>query len=570
MASSIETTSTTTTFKNQNTTYITVDTNNNVGIGTIAPTQKLDVNGGINLASTNLLRWSNAGTLVGGIYIDNSNNMVFSTTLYNTERMRITSAGNVGIGAAETSLFNGAGTSAKLVVTGSNSNTNIVQNGVAAIAIVNTDQTDENTAGLHFARADTDDTPNYAGASIVAQFKETQATGQYPSATLNFLTSSSQNAAPTLKMTLDNAGSVGIGTDSPSTGYGGAISNVKLALKGAGAGGNNGTSTLLIGGDNNHYSYLSSEHTGGGATYLSFGTAGGASNPVERMRIDSSGKVGIGTTAPEAKLDIRSDIDESSTYTGQLAINSVTKSTGNLARMMFSHDNHGSASIASDYESSGNGNLIFSTRGGGNPTERMRIAANGKVGIGTTASADPLTVAGDIRIKASGGRLTYFNADGAYNLGVSGGAAIRFTDASGHQEIAFETHESGVSHAERMRITKEGNLKFNSGYGSAATAYGCRVWVNFNGQGTLAIRASGNVSSVTDVAVGNYRVNFTTAMPDVNYASTGTAGGAGADQINVSQNSQTEVPAVGSCRYTVAYQNGSAWDAQNICIAIFR
>ena len=59
-------------------------------------------------------------------------------------------------------------------------------------------------------------------------------------------------------------------------------------------------------------------------------------------------------------------------------------------------------------------------------------------------------------------------------------------------------------------------------------------------------------------------------MPDVNYASTGTAGGAGADQINVSQNSQTEVPAVGSCRYTVAYQNGSAWDAQNICIAIFR
>jgi hypothetical protein len=45
-----------------------------------------------------------------------------------------------------------------------------------------------------------------------------------------------------------------------------------------------------------------------------------------------------------------------------------------------------------------------------------------------------------------------------------------------------------------------------------------RAWVNFNGQGTVAIRASGNVSSVTDLGVGVYRVNFTTAMPDANYA----------------------------------------------------
>jgi hypothetical protein len=43
------------------------------------------------------------------------------------------------------------------------------------------------------------------------------------------------------------------------------------------------------------------------------------------------------------------------------------------------------------------------------------------------------------------------------------------------------------------------NFKFNSGYGSVATAYGCRAWVNFNGTGTVAIRASGNVSSITDL-----------------------------------------------------------------------
>jgi len=51
-----------------------------------------------------------------------------------------------------------------------------------------------------------------------------------------------------------------------------------------------------------------------------------------------------------------------------------------------------------------------------------------------------------------------------------------------------------------------------------APIYACRAWVNFNGQGTVAIRASGNVSSITDNGTGQYTVNFTTAMPDASYA----------------------------------------------------
>lgn len=46
----------------------------------------------------------------------------------------------------------------------------------------------------------------------------------------------------------------------------------------------------------------------------------------------------------------------------------------------------------------------------------------------------------------------------------------------------------------------------------------CRAWVNFNGTGTVAIRASFNVSSITDNGAGDYTVNFTTALPDANYA----------------------------------------------------
>ncbi|MFN5251279.1 MAG: carbohydrate-binding protein, partial [Bacteroidota bacterium] len=51
-----------------------------------------------------------------------------------------------------------------------------------------------------------------------------------------------------------------------------------------------------------------------------------------------------------------------------------------------------------------------------------------------------------------------------------------------------------------------------------APTFGARAWVNFDGTGTVSIRASGNVSSITDQGTGNYTVNLTTAMPDTNYS----------------------------------------------------
>lgn len=54
--------------------------------------------------------------------------------------------------------------------------------------------------------------------------------------------------------------------------------------------------------------------------------------------------------------------------------------------------------------------------------------------------------------------------------------------------------------------------------------YTAKAWVNFNGTGTVAIRASGNVSSITDNGTGNYTVNFTVAMTDANYSANITAG----------------------------------------------
>jgi hypothetical protein len=48
--------------------------------------------------------------------------------------------------------------------------------------------------------------------------------------------------------------------------------------------------------------------------------------------------------------------------------------------------------------------------------------------------------------------------------------------------------------------------------------YTAKAWVNFNGTGAVAIRAAGNVSSITDNGTGDYTVNFTTAIPDANYS----------------------------------------------------
>lgn len=86
---------------------------------------------------------------------------------------------------------------------------------------------------------------------------------------------------------------------------------------------------------------------------------------------------------------------------------------------------------------------------------------------------------------------------------------------------------------EQMRLTDTGLLQFNSGYGSVATAYGCRAWVKFDGTGTVAINGSGNVSSITDNGTGDYTVNFTTAMPDANYSVANTSTGAANDEQRV-------------------------------------
>ncbi len=176
----------------------------------------------------------------------------------------------------------------------------------------------------------------------------------------------------------------------------------------------------------------------------------------------------------------------------------------------------GGAEIAR-FDSSGNFGVGTST-----PTYQTQIYGTGQ----TTAA---LTDAGN-----KGGSLllntpTVSAGDGgALLIGAGGTAATPFAaikgllaDGAGNTtgSLAFSTRATTGATAltQQAAITAAGLFQFNSGYGSVATAYGCRAWINFNGTGTPAIRASGNVSTITDNGTGDYAINFATAMPDENY-----------------------------------------------------
>lgn len=96
-------------------------------------------------------------------------------------------------------------------------------------------------------------------------------------------------------------------------------------------------------------------------------------------------------------------------------------------------------------------------------------------------------------------------------------------------EAELGTDPAGYAADLKTRLSdinpSEGNLNLDAGYGSKAPIYGVRAWVNFNGTGTVAIRESANVSSITDNGTGNYTVNFTSAMPDANYCVLFSTGG---------------------------------------------
>lgn len=111
-------------------------------------------------------------------------------------------------------------------------------------------------------------------------------------------------------------------------------------------------------------------------------------------------------------------------------------------------------------------------------------------------------------------------------------------------------------------------LKFNQWLNSDNTEnYKCRAWVSFNGSITPTIRGSGNVSSITDNGTADYTINFSTAMPDANYAA---VYGGGTDWRTIGADGQVNITASGIRILTRIPSNANMSEIDNVAIAIFR
>jgi hypothetical protein len=167
-----------------------------------------------------------------------------------------------------------------------------------------------------------------------------------------------------------------------------------------------------------------------------------------------------------------------------------------------------------------------------------------------SVAGSPITTSGTLSISLSGTALPVLN----------GGTGVTTSTGSGANVLGTSPTLTTPNIDSAQFATVSGT----------APLYACRAWVNFNGTGTVAIRASGNVSSITDNGTGDYTVNFTTAMTDANYSgvygltfdgSTGTANPRVAEIVNTSSSAMRML-----CMDT----GGTAADMNSVYVAIFR
>jgi hypothetical protein len=436
------------------------------------------------------------------------------------ERMRIDSSGNVGIGTPSPNNRIDA-------VEAQGTVANVLANGTYVAKFTgNTTYTTGASQGILIGGVD----GSLRGVSLVAEAQSALNDHDF------IIAVSGASATPTERMRIDSAGNVGIGTDSPNTLMEIASTSPVLRIT------NTTDSAWSAGDDIGRLSFYSTDISavgphetafilnesdfGSGVTQLSgalsFGTAAYNTAATERMRIDSSGNVGIGASSPSSTFRTSINGDGSSIVGGIEFRNAASGGS------TFTIGHASATSPSATLNVVDAANLIFKTSN----TERMRIDSSGNVGIGVVPEDwDP--VFDVLRIGKTGLLFSYDTAGDGMWLGsnafyddtlndykyISTDPASLYTQFNGTHSWSYAasgTANTQLTFSEAMRIDSSGNL--NVGRTSAGAVNQNGVTVYNTGEIYSFIEGTSSIASMrfyrntsgTPVVVGSISTNGTT------------------------------------------------------------
>lgn len=270
-------------------------------------------------------------------------------------------------------------------------------------------------------------------------------------------------------------------------------------------------------------------------------------DPTARMLVDLGVATAPGLTAQTGAVAPNLARLDGATFTGKINTPAATTAS---AFLNLPHGTAPSAPVNGDTWSTTNGLFI-------------RVN-NSNLQVATTAQTT--TWASGHTFTASTLSLGTSTAASTYNLGT--GATT--TGLTKTVNIATGALAGATTSVTIGSTTGTSTTTINGTLNAPGLANGVKAWVNFNGTGTVAIRTSFNVTSITDNGVGDYTVNFTTAMADANYSTLLTSG-LGSAAFGSGYGMQLQAYGTTSARISSwVTATGAALDAAHICVSIIR
>jgi hypothetical protein len=270
-----------------------------------------------------------------------------------------------------------------------------------------------------------------------------------------------------------------------------------------------------------------------------------ASAAIDKTKINGTAITAADTgTVTSAMIADGTIVNDDISATAGIAVSKLAASTisgvtlgGSLSSVTF---NNGGAGGASGSTFNGSGALTVSYNSVGAPSV-TGANASGTWGINVTGTAGSISGFNNPTTSASGNTIVYRDGNGDINGRYLNSSYFNQGSANNENPAISQVfvqnsadnylRKASISHLTSAvqsnaggtwGINVSGTAAALSTASGSAPSYAARAWVNFNGTGTVAIRASGNVSSITDNGVGKFRVNMTNAMPDVNYVAVGS------------------------------------------------